>query len=114
MFLEHVGQLAGGLEQAAFFDARSLRHSLAAAGRQACNGSFTTEKIKDFMTGCARALQMQVPLKGSVSDDSCHGTPSSETQSARWLACTKAVEAIKPQQLAAEACRMSQEPPVIR
>jgi hypothetical protein len=109
MFLKHADQLAGGLNDAAVIYARSLRDSLAAAGTQACDPSFTAGRIRDFTTSCVRALHAQVPLKGSASDDSCHGGQSSPTESAHWLACHKTIEALQPLRLAANLCHAAKE-----
>src|SRR5262249_28662582 len=110
MFHKHVDELAGGLRHAAVIYARSLRHAFAHSGKQACNQAYASERIKEFTTHCEHALHKQVPMKGSPSSDSCHGQ-SSSSHSAHWEACHKAIEAHRPHEVAAEACRVASAVP---
>jgi len=104
MFTKHVDQLAQGLHRAAALYARSLHDHLRPAGKQVCNQAVASEKIKEFTEHCEHALHKQVPMKGSASSDSCHGQ---STHTAQWEACNKAVEAVRPQQVAADVCRVA-------
>jgi hypothetical protein len=112
MFSKHVDQLAGGLHHAAAIYARSLHHTLTTAGKQVCNQVAASEKIKEFTTHCEHALHKQVPMKGNASNDTCHGQSSPSSHSAHWEACNKAIEELRPQQVAADACRVASATPV--
>ncbi|QBY55502.1 hypothetical protein [Cupriavidus oxalaticus] len=121
MFNMHVGQVARGLDEAAAKYARtfagSITNSITYAGKEACQGlssrsSFVAKEIEDFKKECARDLRIQVPAPGNPLDDSCGGKFTFR-DTAHWLACERALDAVHPLETAAGVCRATW-PKVVR
>ena len=110
MFERHVDGLKHALQQAADLYARALPHALETAGDKVCTPSVAGAKVREFTERCARALHSQFPVKGPANSNTCSGTSTAE-QSARWLACSRAIEAVHPQRLAADACTAARQSP---